>query len=105
MRVKANEAASVAVVLNSQGLLRRKRPGDAVARAVTVGLSRVKRQHPGGGREIKIRLKLSVTARKQLRRKRGAVKARVLVTARDAAGNDRTVVTTMTIGRVISKRT
>ena len=105
MRVKVNEAASVAVVLNSQGLLKRKRPGDAVARAVTVGLARVKRQHPGGGREIKIRLKLSVTARKQLRRKRGAVKARVLVTARDAAGNDRTVVKTITIGRVISKRT
>ena len=105
VRVKANEAASVAVVFNSQGLLRRKRPGDAVARAVTVGLARVKRQHPGGGREIKIRLKLSATARKQLRRKRGAVKARVLVTARDTAGNDRTVVKTITIGRVISKRT
>ena len=105
VRVKANEAASVAVVFNSQGLLRRKRPGDAVARAVTVGLARVKRQHPGGGREIKLRLKLSATARKQLRRKRGAVKARVLVTARDTAGNDRTVVKTITIGRVISKKT
>ena len=102
VRVKVNEAASVAVVLNSQALLKRKRPGDAVARAVTVTLARVKRQHPGGGREIKIRLKLNATPRKQLGRKRGAVKARVLVTARDAAGNDRTVVKTITIGRVLT---
>jgi secreted PhoX family phosphatase len=100
VRVKVDEAASVAVVFNSQGLLKRKRPGDAVARPVTVALARSRRQHPGGGRELKIRLKLGATARRQLRRKRRAVKARVLVTARDAAGNDRTVVKTITIGRV-----
>lgn len=99
VRVKVDEGASVAVVFNSQALKKRKRPGDAVPRAVTVVLARMKKQHPGAKREIKIRLKLKRTARARLGRVRGRVKARILVTARDAAGNDRTVVKTVTIGR------
>ncbi len=99
VRVKVDEPASVAVVLNSQALKQRKRPGDAVARPVTVMLARVKKQHPGAKREITFRLRLARTPRAQLRRVRRPVKARILVTARDAAGNDRTVVKTITIGR------
>ena len=99
VRVKVDEAASVAVVLNSQALKKVKRPGDAVPRAVTVVLARLKKQHPGAKREIKFRLRLTRTPRAQLARVRAPVKARILVTARDAAGNDRTVVKTITIGR------
>lgn len=99
VRVRVDEASSVGVVFNSAALKSVRRKGERVPRPVTVLLARLTRRHPGSRREVVFRLKPSRAARAQLARKRGSVRARILVTARDAAGNDRTVVRTVTIGR------
>ena len=62
-------------------------------------LARLKKAHKGGGSQLKLRLKVSATGKRRLRAVRKPVKARVLVTARDAAGNETSVVTRITIGR------
>lgn len=99
VRVRVDEASTVGVVFNSAALKTERRKGEKVRRPVTVLLSRLTKKHPGAKKEVKFQLKLSRSARTLLRRKRGAVRARILVTARDAAGNERTTVTAITIGR------
>ena len=94
VRVTVDEPAAVAVVFDSRAIKRaRKR------RPVNVVLARARRQHPGDGGELKLRLRLSRSARRQLRAAGGSVRARVMVSARDAAGNESTVVKAVTIGR------
>ena len=101
VRVRVSEAASVAVVFNSQDLVKRRRPGDAVARAVTVALARVSASTRAAGARSRSGSSSAPPRASSCGASASAVKARVLVTARDAAGNDRTVVKTITIGRVI----
>ncbi len=94
VKVTSDEAAEVAVVFDSRAIrkVRAVRPPNIV-------LARAKRAHPGTGGEIELVLKLGKAARKQLAKAGGSVGARVLVSARDAAGNERTAVKTVTIGR------
>jgi secreted PhoX family phosphatase len=94
VRVNVDEAAAIAIVFDSRALKRSR-----ARRPVNVILGRARRQHPGASRQVKIRLKLSRTARTQLRRAKGSVRARILVNARDAAGNESSVVRSVTIGR------
>src|SRR5205085_10877061 len=88
VRVTVDEAATVAVVFDSRGVSKS---------AKALVLARVKRTLPPG--QVKLKLKLSSKARKQLRRKSRSVRARILVSARDAAGNESTAVKSVIVGR------
>jgi secreted PhoX family phosphatase len=94
VRVDVDEAADVAIVFDSRAIKRSR-----ARRPVNVVLARARRQHPGTGTELKIRLRLTAGARKQLRRVDGTVRARILISARDAAGNESSAVKAVTIGR------
>jgi secreted PhoX family phosphatase len=94
VRVTVDEGATVAVVFDSRALKRSR-----ARRPVNVILGRARRQHPGAGRSVTLRLRLTRRARAALRRHPGSARARVLVSARDAAGNESSVVKTVTIGR------
>ncbi len=94
IRVTVDEPAAVAVVFDSREIRRRR-----ARRPVNVVLARARRQHPGAGRQIKIRLRLRKSGKRQLKRAPGAVGARILVSARDAGGNESSAVKTVTIGR------
>jgi len=101
VHVSVDEPSTVAVVLDSQALQLRKVKGDPTPRPKTTLLARVRKTHKGDGTQLKVRLKLGKTPRAVLRRKRRSVQARLMVTARDSAGNERTVVKKVMIGPVL----
>jgi Bacterial protein of unknown function (DUF839) len=94
VRVDVNEPAAVAIVFDSRAIRRSR-----ARRPVNVVLARARRQHPGPEQQLRFRLRLSRRARLQLRGARGPVRARIMISARDAAGNESTVVKAVTIGR------
>lgn len=91
--VEADEAAAIAVLFDSRAIRRSR-----ARRPVNVLLARARRPHPGAGELLEIRLRLSRNGRKHLRSAAGSVRARILVSAKDAAGNESAVVKTVIIG-------
>ncbi|MBA2793580.1 MAG: DUF839 domain-containing protein [Thermoleophilaceae bacterium] len=98
VRVRVDEAAEVSVAYRSADILRAPGLGGSTPRPKTVTLARTSARFDRGG-EVIARLRLGRTARLRLRRRTRPVRARLLVVARDGAGNRSSVVQTIVIGR------
>ena len=104
VRVAADEAATVSITLDSLDLARVKGKGGSTPRPRRVKLAAAETvlERPGG--EVALRLKLDRRARRALARRRKKLRMRVLVSARDGAGNVRTATRTVRVGAVPSAR-
>lgn len=102
VRVRVDEAAQVSVAYRSADILRVPGLGGSTPRPKTVTLARASATFDRGG-EVIARLRLGKNARSRLRRRARPVKARVLVVARDAAGNRSSVVRTVVVGRAVKR--
>lgn len=104
VRVDADEAATVSVTLDSLDLASVKGRGGSTRRPKRVKLAAAETvlERPGG--QASLRLKLDRKARRALARRRKSVRVRVLVSARDGAGNVRTATRTVKVGAVRRRR-
>lgn len=104
VRVNADEAATVSITLDSLDLARVKGKGGSTPRPKRVKLATVETvlERPGG--QALVRLKLDRRARRALARRRKKLRLRVLVSARDGAGNVRTATRTVKVGAVARRR-
>lgn len=96
MRVR--EAARVHVVHDTHGLVRE--PGEGGSsdrpRVVVLDRARARLERPGGS--ARIRLRPRGWARKRLEGARGPITTRLLISAVDAAGNERIVTERVEVG-------
>jgi hypothetical protein len=104
VRVDADEAATISITLDSLDLAGVKGRGGSTRRPRRVKLASAETllERPGG--QAAVRLKLDRRARRALARRRKGVRARVLVSARDGAGNVRTAARTVKVGAVKRRR-
>jgi hypothetical protein len=104
VRVDADEAATISITLDSLDLASVKGRGGSTRRPKRVKLASAETllERPGG--QAAVRLKLDRRARRALARRRKGVRARVLVSARDGAGNVRTAARTVRVGAVKRRR-
>ena len=102
--VKADEASTVSITLDSLDLSRVKGRGGSTQRPKRVKLATTEMilERPGG--EASVRLKLDRRARRALARRRKKLRVRVMVSARDGAGNVRTAARTVKVGAVRKRR-
>ncbi len=97
VRVRTDEAAEVSVTYRSADISRVRGRGGGTDRPRTVTLARAGARLDRAGERI-VRLRLGRGARARLRRHRRAFRARVLVVARDGAGNTTSAVRTVSVG-------
>ena len=97
VRVRTDEAAEVSVTYRSADISRVRGRGGSTDRPRTVTLARGGARLDRAGERI-VRLRLGRGARARLRRHRRAFRARVLVVARDGAGNRSSAVLTVSVG-------
>ncbi|HYI37823.1 MAG TPA: hypothetical protein VEX39_14520, partial [Thermoleophilaceae bacterium] len=104
VRVDTDEAATVSITLDSLDLASVKGRGGSTRRPrrVKLATAEVVVERPGG--QAAVRLKLSRRARRALGRRRKRVRARVLISARDGAGNVRTASRTVKVGAAAKRR-
>jgi len=103
VRVRVDEAAQVSVAYRSADILRVPGRGGSTPRPKTVTLARAFQRFERPG-EVVARLKLGRNARLRLRRRKRSFRARVLVVARDGAGNRATAVRTVSVGAQAKRR-
>jgi len=103
VRVRVDEPAQVSVAYRSADILRVPGKGGSTPRPKTVTLARTGVRFERGG-EVIARLRVGTTARALLRRRPRPVRARILVVARDGAGNRSSAVRTIFIGRAPRRR-
>ncbi len=99
VKVRVDEASSVAIRLDTHALATRAGLGGSSPRPKTVVLGKVKARVEPGDAPVKLSLPPKKKALAQLRRNPDPVAARVLVSIVDAAGNESTAMTKVTIGK------
>ncbi len=104
VRVSTNEAVTLSITLDSLDLARVKGKGGSTPRPRRVKLATAETvvERPGG--EAALRLKPTRRGRRALARRRKKLRVRVLVSARDGAGNIRTATRTVSVGAVRRRR-
>ena len=104
VRVSTNEAVTLSITLDSLDLARVKGKGGSTPRPRRVKLATAETvvERPGG--EAALRLKPTRAGRRALARRRKKLRMRVLVSARDGAGNVRTATRTVRVGAVPKPR-
>lgn len=99
VRVHADEAARVAVTLDTMDLVREPGKGGSSDRPRNVVLSRAKTTIERGAKSVKVELRPPRgRARKLLGKEKGQVRGRILVAVKDGSGNKRIVTERVTIG-------
>ena len=100
VRVRVEEAASVVAVHDTHALEREPGRGGSSPRPKTVRLARARGTVERAGGTVTLRLRPARAALARLRRDRGRVPTRVLVSVRDGAGNERVLTERVRIGAV-----
>jgi len=103
VRVNPGEAASVTTVLRTSDLKRRKGKGGSTPRPVSTRLSKTESRVERGG-DAAFRLRPDRRTRKRLKRRPKKLRARLVVVAEDAAGNQTTLVRRIRIGAKKKRR-
>ncbi len=104
VRVNTDEAATVSITLDSLDLARTKGKGGSTQRPRRVTLATAEAVIERGGGQAAMRMKLDRRARRALARRRRKLRMRLLVSARDGAGNVRTTARTVRVGAVPKRR-